>query len=135
MKILTGIVRPGTRGATPRTSDVIDEIRERTGFRGLRAGTLNVTLAEPHTFRPDFTLLNSERREPDHKGEDWSFEVCRIGRHGRSLPTLILHTSTNFHGDNVLEIMAEEHLRDWLPANDDDRVEVTVYENAEEIPK
>jgi CTP-dependent riboflavin kinase len=134
MKILMGKVGSGVSVASPITSNVIDEIRERTGFRGLRAGTLNVKLPEPHPTRGDFYLRNSERRKPERGGEDWSFEICRVGRHGRSLKALILRTSTNFHGDNMLEIMAEEYLRDWLPVKDGDSVDVTVYENADEKP-
>jgi CTP-dependent riboflavin kinase len=133
MKLLTGIIEGGSGGASPRTSEVIDELRELTGFRELRSGTLNVRLKEPHTFREDFCFTRDKRREPDPKEEDWFFEVCRVSRAGRSTKALILRTSRNFHGDCVLEVMAEEKLRDWLPANDSDSVQVEIYETSDEV--
>jgi CTP-dependent riboflavin kinase len=48
---------------------------------------------------------------------------------------LILRTATNYHKDDVLEIMAEEHLRSWLPVIDGDEVEVTIFANLSDAKK
>lgn len=83
----------------------IGDIRRVTGRDNLHPGTLNVRLDVPHGLRVDHTLRKEERT--DRRPEDLYFECCSILWRGRIVPALIARTSVNFHGDYVLEIMAE----------------------------
>jgi CTP-dependent riboflavin kinase len=112
---------------------VMDVIRRQTGFPRLRPGTLNVKVEKPHAHRKDYTLLPADR--PDRYREVWYFELCRISRRQHGIRALILRTAANYHGDCVLEIMAEEQLRSWLPVIDGEEVEVTIFTNLNEARK
>lgn len=124
MPIVRGTVQPGSRGATRRMPAVIDQICKLTGYPNLQIGTLNVRLDHPHKHRADFTLRGCDWPKPDP--EDWFFEKCKITRGGRTLEALILKTTTDYHGPTVLEVMAEEHIRSWLPVADGQEVEITL---------
>jgi Domain of unknown function DUF120 len=87
-------------------------------------GTLNVRLAHPHKHRADFTLRGRDWPKPDR--EDWFFEECKLTRGDRTIDALILKTTADFWGPKVLEVMAEEHLRSWLPVADGQEVEITL---------
>jgi len=104
--------------------DVMTMIRERTGFSNLKAGTLNVRLDQPHVHRADYTLAKEERT--DGSQEDWRFELCRVSRNDIGVRALILRTTTNYHGNCVLELMAEHGLRDFFKLNEGDEVQVEV---------
>ena len=107
MRILRGIVKTGLGDAK---NWPLEQIRDVTGRANLLAGTLNVELEEPHSVRHDFTLHATSRN--DGRYEDLYFEECSLLIGLKKVPALIARTSTNFHGNEVLEIMAAEHLRD-----------------------
>lgn len=88
---------------------------------------------KPHVHRRDYTLPSADR--PDRYPEVWFFELCRISRGQHGIRALILRTAANHHGDCVLEIMAEEQLRSWLPVIDGEEVEVTIFANLHEAQK
>src|SRR6266849_6343508 len=102
----------------------IDAIRKATGCFGLQPGTLNVRLDAPHDLRADAMLSRKDRT--DGRGEDLFFEHCWLALGGGMVPAWIARTSTNFHGEEVLEIMAEEWLRERYGLKDDDLIEVQV---------
>ena len=112
---------------------VMNVIRQLTGCAGLKPGTLNVKVQKPHAHRRDWTLHPHQR--PDGYEEVWDFELCGISRGERSIHALILRTATNHWGDCVLEIMAEQQLREWLPVTDHEEVNVTIFANLTEAQK
>ncbi len=125
-RVLSGRVSPGCGDAANWPMD--DILKTVAGcFDRLERGTLNVTLDEPHALRPDFKLLKDERSDRGARPEDLIFECCRIGTGKGSLKVLIARTSTNYHGDGVLEIMATENLRNHFGLKDDDRVYIEVW--------
>jgi CTP-dependent riboflavin kinase len=103
----------------------IGEIRKVTGFPSLQPGTLNVRLDAPHNIRTDALLLREGRI--DNLDEDLLFERCQLLLGGVTIPAWIVRTSRNFHGDHVLEIMAEERLRQRYGLKDDDYICVQVF--------
>jgi CTP-dependent riboflavin kinase len=107
----------------------IAEIREATGYNSLIPGTLNVKLDASHTLRSDFHLPREQRT--DGRNEDLDFERCRLVMQHGTVRALIARTSTNFWGDEVLEIMAEEHLRSRYGLNDKDQVSVEIWIGAD----
>jgi CTP-dependent riboflavin kinase len=104
------------------------EIREVTAY-SLISGTLNVKLDVPHTLRSDFRL--PRERRTDGRPEDLDFERCRLVMRRGNVRALIARTSTNFWGDEVLEIMAEEHLRLGYGLIDRDQISVEVWVGAD----
>lgn len=103
----------------------IDEIRKATGCPGLQPGTLNVRLDIPYKVRTD-ALLRRENRI-DKLNEDLLFERCQLLFGEVIIPAWIARTSRNFHGDHVLEIMAEERLRQRYDLEDNDCIYLQVF--------
>jgi CTP-dependent riboflavin kinase len=83
----------------------IEEIRKATGRGNLYGGTINVEIDHPHTLRVDHRLDRRDRT--DQRQEDLCFENCWLITSTGKVSAVIARTSTNFWGDNVLEIMAE----------------------------
>jgi hypothetical protein len=104
-KILSGHIVQGCGDAVNwPMADILKKVG--SCFRHLHPGTLNVKLdANSHTLRPDFKLHRDERSDKAVRHEDLGFECCRLVTEGGSLKALIARTSTNYHGDRVLEIM------------------------------
>jgi CTP-dependent riboflavin kinase len=102
----------------------ISEIQKATGYVKLKKGTLNVKLCSPHTLRPDYVLRRQERK--DGRDEDLFFERCCLVIGAYRVPALIARTSTNFWGLSVLEIMAEEMLRQRYRLQDGDALDIEV---------
>ena len=117
---LQGKVFKGTGVASGSLDPLMAKIRERSGCPNLQRGTLNVRLADPYPGHTDFEFLAHEHAHH----EDVKFERCRVA----GIPALIMRTSTNFHGDSVLELMAESHLRSVLGVVDDDTVIIEVFD-------
>jgi CTP-dependent riboflavin kinase len=125
-RVLSGRVLPGLGDAANwPMDDILKTVA--SCFDHLEKGTLNVTLDEPYTLRPDFKLLKDERSDRGTRPEDLSFECCRLGTGTGSLKALIARTSTNHHGDAVLEIMAAENLRNYFGLKDDDQVHIEIW--------
>jgi CTP-dependent riboflavin kinase len=103
----------------------ISEIRKATGYGNLKKGTLNVKLEDPHDLRPDYELPRADRK--DGKDEDLCFECCCLVIGFRRVPALIARTSRNYWGRSVLEIMAEEMLRERYSLRDGDTFGVEVW--------
>ena len=120
-RILIGKVFTGSGAAYHQHKSHMPEIRAKSGLLNLVGGTLNVRLTEPYVIRHDLTFT----REEWERGEDTFFEHCRI----RGKGALIMRTSTNFHGDTALELMAECKLRDTYGLEDEDDFEVEVFES------
>ena len=120
-KILKGRVEKGCRDG--KNWDISD-IRKTTGYDNLKPGTLNVRLAAPHNLRIDYRLPREQRT--DGRDEDLYFERCRLVIGRSSIRALIARTSTNFWGNSVLEIMAEEMIRQCYGVQDGDTVELEV---------
>lgn len=121
MRILRGAIRNGLGDAKNWS---LDEIRKTTQRPNLIAGTLNVHLNEAHIVRRDFTL--HANRRTDGRNEDLYFEECRLLLGSCKVPALIARTSTNYHGEKVLEIMAAEHIRDGYGLSDGHIIDVQV---------
>jgi CTP-dependent riboflavin kinase len=95
-------------------------------FGDLHVGTLNVDLdEEPPTFRPDFTLDAKDRS--DGGAESFGFQCCSLRMQAGIVKALIARTSTNFHGEWTLEIMATEHLRSRYGLKEADPVTVEIW--------
>ena len=109
----------------------ISQIQRVTGYMHLENGTLNVKLEAEHILRP-FCTLRREDRE-DRINEDLSFERCCLLICDRKVPALIARTSTNHWGSCVLEIMAEEKIRQCYGLEDGDTLEVEVC--VENVPE
>src|SRR5690348_10704662 len=105
VKHLVGAVETGVGAASSALAPRLSIIRETSSLRDLRPETLNVRLREPYVLRPTFTIHGSKVG----RNEDYHFEVCRIHDlpHFRAFLGLIMRTSTNYHGESVLEVMAE----------------------------
>lgn len=127
MRTLTGTI---TSGVGDAANWPLEQIREITGRAGLKAGTLNVKLEEPHFVRRDFMLPAALRR--DGRREDLYFEECLLLVSQKIVPALIARTSTNYHGCAVLEVMAEEHIRNMYGLRDNDIIQVQVRTDDEE---
>lgn len=97
----------------------------RSALAALDRPSLNVRLDIPYRLRAD-TLLLCENRI-DKLNEDLLFERCQLLLGGVMIPAWIARTSRNFHGDHVLEIMAEERLRPRYGLKDNDRIYVQVF--------
>ena len=120
-KILHGTVESGAGNAE---NWPIVQIRETTGYPNLEDGTLNLRLDVPHVLRRDYELLRTDRK--DGGSEDLRYERCCLILRDARLAALIARTSTNYWTNNVLEIMAEEHLRNTYGLKDGDPVAVEV---------
>ena len=103
-----------------------EHIRTVTGYPCLKPGTLNVRLGEPHVLRHDFTLPREDRPDRQQRPENLYFESCWLLIGTDRVRALIARTSTNFHGCEVLEIMAEEKLKQHYGLQDSDCVSVEV---------
>jgi len=123
-KILLGRVM--TNGFGDASNWGLAEIRQVTGY-SLIPGTLNIKLDAPHRVRSDF-FLPKERRT-DRRPEDLAFEQCRLLTERGIVRALIARTSTNAWGDEVLEIMAEKHLRSCCGLRDGDQISVEICVN------
>lgn len=121
-KTLRGQVETGCGDA--RSWD-ISEIRRVTGFDDLKESTLNVRLDAAHNLRPDYTLLRGDRE--CGRDEDLYFERCCLVIGPYRVSALIARTSRDFWGPSVLEIMAEELLRQRYRLQDGDALEVEVW--------
>jgi CTP-dependent riboflavin kinase len=121
-KVLRGHVASGCRDAN---NWGISEIRKATGFEDLKAGTLNVRLESPHNLRPDYKLLRGNRK--DERDEDLFFESCCLVIGSHRVPALIARTTTNYWKSEVLEIMAEEILRERYDLQDGDVLDIEVW--------
>ena len=121
-KTLRGCV---TTGCGDAKNWGIDAIRKATGCNGLLPATFNVRLDTPHKLRVDATLSRGDRT--DRRGEDLFFERCVLALGGGMVRAWIARTSTNFHGEHVLEIMAEEWLRKQYRLEDNDPIDVQVF--------
>jgi CTP-dependent riboflavin kinase len=106
-KILSGRIEAGCGDAK---NWGISEIRSVTGYSNLKKGTLNVRLGAEHILRPDYEL--SRRDRGDGRDEDLCFERCCLVIDACRVPALIARTSRNYWGLSVLEVMAEEMLRE-----------------------
>jgi CTP-dependent riboflavin kinase len=73
----------------------------------------------------DALLLRENRM--DKLNEDLLFERCQVLLDGVRVPAWIARPSRNFHGDYVLEIMAEERLRQRYGLKDNDNIYVQVF--------
>jgi len=120
-RILSGRIETGCGDAK---NWEISEIQKITGCRNLKKGTLNLKLAIPHNLRPDCKLPRGERK--DGRDEDLYFEYCFLVIGSCRVPALIARTSTNHWKSSVLEIMAEEMLRERYCLKDGDTVDVEV---------
>jgi hypothetical protein len=110
MKSLPGRVKSGCGDAS---NWPMEGILKTVGkcFSQLEHGTLNVQLESGrHSIRPDFRLLKDKRSDIGTRYEDLSFECCRFITPSGSVKALIARTSTNHHGEEVLEIMAAVRL-------------------------
>jgi CTP-dependent riboflavin kinase len=125
-RILSGHVMRGGFGDASNWG--LAEIREVTGY-SLLPGTLNVKLNAPHKIRSDFRLLRERRT--DRRPEDLDFERCRLVMEHGTVRALIARTSTNAWGDEVLEIMAEKHLRSCYGLKDLDQISVEIWVGAD----
>jgi CTP-dependent riboflavin kinase len=125
-QILRGYVSPGHDDARKWG---IAEIRKATGYTSLIEGTLNVRLSIPHSVRTDFRLRKEDRT--DGRAEDLDFERCLLVTRSGSVAALIARTSTNAWGNDVLEIMAEVHLRSCFNLSDTDDVSIHVWIGAD----
>jgi CTP-dependent riboflavin kinase len=96
-----------------------------TGYENLREGTLNVKLDAPHDLRRDRKLPREDRK--DGRGEDLYFEYCCLVIGAGRAPAVIARTSTNYWGPSVLEIMAEETLRNHYGLEDGETLCVEVW--------
>jgi len=77
---------------------LMQAIGERTGFRLLRPGTLNIRVAEPrHDFRVDWQLDQAENR---WRHEGVKFQLCSLSRNGRTVPALWMRTTTDHYRDH-----------------------------------
>ncbi len=125
-KHLVGAVETGVGAASSSLAPLLSIIREASSLRDLRPETLNVRLREPYVLRPTFTIHGSKVG----RNEDYHFEVCRVHDlpHFRAFLGLIMRTSTNYHGESVLEVMAEVNLRERLGLSDGTSVEVSVFD-------
>jgi len=121
-KTIRGVLRTGLGCARDWG---IDEIRNATGCPGLQPGTLNVQLDIPYKLRVDALLLRENRI--DKLNEDLLFERCQVLLEGVLVPAWIARPSQNFHGDYVLEIMAEERLRQRYGLKDNDNIYLQVF--------
>jgi DNA polymerase alpha-binding protein Ctf4 len=126
-KVLPGHVMKN--GAGDASNWDIDAIRRVTGRGGLQRGTLNVKVDGPHKLRPEYQLSRNERA--DKRDEDLYFESCVLVMDGGTVAALIARTSTNHWGDEVLEIMAEQHLRSSFGLKDNDRISVEIWVDAD----
>jgi CTP-dependent riboflavin kinase len=108
----------------------MDDIRRATGWDRLQTGTVNVRLAGHHAPRPDYHLPRQCRSpEYGHSHEDLKFEICVVLLPcGARVRALIAQTSTNYWGQyNVIELMAEQHLRTRYNLKGGDRIDVEVW--------
>jgi CTP-dependent riboflavin kinase len=121
-KTLRGCLKAGLNDA--KNWDM-DAIRRATGCSGLRPGTLNVELDAPHELRVDATLYRKDRA--DGRNEDLYFERCHLMLGESKVPAWIARTNTNFHGKKMLEIMAEEPLRERYGLKDNDCIDVQIF--------
>ena len=96
-----------------------------TGFPNLKKGTLNVRLEAEYSLRPHCILRREDRK--DGIDEDLYFEYCCLVIGACRVPAVIARTSTNYWGQSVLEIMAEEMLRESYRPQDGDTVNVEVW--------
>jgi len=119
---LVGMVFSGAGVARQSLEPLMADIRRVSGLRELLPETLNVRLGHPYRLHPDpdLTFWAHEWNHP----EDVFLQRCRIF----ALDALIMRTSTNYHGDSVLEIMAEQRLRATFGLDDGSQVEVEVHE-------
>jgi CTP-dependent riboflavin kinase len=129
MRVLRGTVKAGVGDAK---NWPLEQIRSLTGRSDLIAGTLNVELDEPHAVRRDYTLHAASRN--DGRREDLYFEECLLLIGSKRVPALIARTSTNYHGQKVLEIMAAEFLRSSHGLCDGDVIKVQVRGDEKENP-
>lgn len=103
-KLLHGCV---TGGCGDARNWGIEDIRKATGCDKLYPGTINVKLDAPHYLRVDCKLDRKDRS--DLRDEDLYFERCSLITPTAHVDAFIARTSTNYWGNDVLEIMAE-----WL---------------------
>jgi CTP-dependent riboflavin kinase len=123
-KHLVGAVETGVGAASSSLAPLLTIIRDASSLKDLQPETLNVRLREPYVLRPTFTILGSEVG----RDEDYRFEVCSIHdlQRLRAFLGLIMRTSTNHHGESVLEVMAEVNLRQRMSLSDGTSVEVSL---------
>ena len=117
--ILKGIVFTGANVALKSLSPLFEQIKYRSGISSLIPGTLNLKLAQDHIGYLDIIFLAHEYNHHEHV----FLERCNIF----NKKALIARTSTNFHGNTVIEVIAQEHLRETYDLKDGDEVEVEVY--------
>jgi CTP-dependent riboflavin kinase len=127
MRILKGMIKSGVGDAKNWS---LGQIQTVTGRADLIAGTLNVEVDELHKLRCDFTLPAVSRK--DGRQEDLYFEECLLLIGSKRVPALIARTSTNYHGQKVLEIMAAEHLRNSHGLEDGHIINVQVRTDSDE---
>jgi CTP-dependent riboflavin kinase len=99
-----------------------DRIRELVGRPGLHKGTLNVRLSAEHQVTANYTLPE----EQNNRLETLYFERCNLLIRASVIPALIARTSTNHHGSDLLEIMADVHIRQTFEIPDGARISVEV---------
>jgi len=125
-KHLVGAVETGVGAASSSLAPLLTIIRDASSLKDLQPDTLNVRLTEPYVLRPTFTILGSEVG----RDEDYHFEACSIHdlQRLRAFLGLIMRTSTNYHGESVLEVMAEVNLRERMGLSDGTSVDVSVFD-------
>jgi len=123
---LVGTVETGVGAASRSLAPLLSIIREASSLRDLQPATLNVRLSAPYVLRPTFTIFGNEVG----RDEDFHFEVCSIHdlKRVRAFLGVIMRTSTNYHGDDVLEVMAEVNLRERLGLADGSSVELSLFD-------
>jgi CTP-dependent riboflavin kinase len=80
-------------------------------------------------IRSDQIFSCQKERRTDRRPEDLAFEQCRLLTKRGIVRGLIARTSTNAWGDEVLEIMAEKHLRSCCGLRDGDQISVEICVN------
>ena len=117
---LVGKPVEGCRVATGSLEKLMPRIRNLSGLRELKQGTLNIRLQHPYEERPDFTIPACD----EHPNESVSFQRCRVLGHG----ALIMRTQNGkkYHGLEVLEIMADVNFRETYSLTEDAEIEVEI---------
>ena len=121
---LVGTVETGVGVPSRSIAPLLSIIREASSLKELQAPTLNLRLSAPYVLRLTFTLFGSEVG----RDEDFHFEVCSIHDLKRVQAFLGLIMRTNYHGDDLLEVMAEVNLRERLGLVDGSSVALSLFD-------
>lgn len=120
-RVLRGTIRKGAGCSGRCMAKIHAALCARSGLK-LRPGTVNLHLPHWYTLRHDLTIWAHEY----HHHEHLFFERCEV--FGK--PALIVRTSENHHGSQVLEIMGTERIRRNHHLKIGGRLAITVWESA-----